>query len=82
MGITDKGHYPSKGERVTIYVDEVELKSGETALFPVELNKMAQEKAKSFNVADLEAMLAAPTKIKKTEAEVGTVDSSAIVKAM
>lgn len=81
LGITNKSYYPTKGERVNVYVDNVELKSGESALFAVEVNEMPTEKAKSFSVADLEAMLAAP--VKGAEApELATADNSAIVDAM
>ena len=57
-GITNKSHYPVKGERVMVEVDYVELKSGETALLVDEITKIAPSQAKSLSMEAIEAMLA------------------------
>lgn len=68
-GITNKSHYPVKGERVMVEVDYVELKSGETALLVDEITKIAPSQAKSFSMEAIEAMLAGESSDSAPEVE-------------
>ena len=79
FGITNKSHYPTKGERVMVEVDFVELKSGETALLVDEINKIAASQAKSYSMEALEAMLAGGSEESAPEVEATQEDVEAML---